>query len=42
MEHRYAFLPMTWLDFELGGAGVCCIHAADLREQRSAILALAG
>jgi len=41
MERRYDFLPMTWLDFELGGAGVCCIHAADLREQRSAILALA-
>ena len=41
MEHKYQFLPMTWIDFELGGAGVCCIHAEDLREQHSAILALA-
>lgn len=41
MEHKYQFLPMTWVDFELGGAGVCCIQAEDLREQHSAILALA-
>jgi ribosomal protein L3 glutamine methyltransferase len=41
MEQKYDFLPMTWLDFEMGGAGVCCIHAEDLRRQRSAILALA-
>lgn len=41
MEQKYAFLPMTWVDFEMGGAGVCCIYAADLRAQRSAILALA-
>jgi hypothetical protein len=41
MEQKYDFLPMTWLDFEMGGAGVCCIHAEDLRLQRSAILAVA-
>jgi ribosomal protein L3 glutamine methyltransferase len=41
MEHKYDFLPMTWLDFEMGGAGVCCIHAVDLRQQRPAILAVA-
>jgi len=41
LERKYAFLPMTWVDFEMGGAGVCCIHAADLRQQHSAILALA-
>jgi len=41
MEQKYDFLPMTWLDFAMGGAGVCCIHAEDLRRQRSAILALA-
>ena len=41
MAERYDFLPMTWIEFEHGGAGVCCIHAADLRRQRDAILALA-
>ena len=41
MEQKYDFLPMTWIDFEMGGAGVCCIHAEDLRQQRRAILALA-
>ena len=41
MERKYEFLPMTWIDFELGGAGVCCIRADDLRRQHSAILALA-
>ena len=41
MEHKYQFLPMTWSDFELGGAGVCCIRAEDLRQQHSAILELA-
>lgn len=41
MERRYDFLPMTWIDFEMGGSGVCCIHAEDLRRQRSAILSLA-
>ena len=33
MEQKYDFLPMTWIDFEMGGAGVCCIHAEDLRQQ---------
>ena len=30
MMERYAQLPMTWIDFDYGGAGVCCIQAADL------------
>ena len=30
MMQRYADLPMTWIDFEYGGSGVCCIQAADL------------
>lgn len=33
MMERYAFLPMTWIDFEFGGSGVCCIQAEDLRQQ---------
>ena len=41
MEQKYDFLPMTWVDFEMGGAGVCCIHAEDLRQHRCAILAAA-
>jgi hypothetical protein len=41
MAQKYDFLPMTWIDFEMGGAGVCCIQAADLRQQHSAIIALA-
>jgi ribosomal protein L3 glutamine methyltransferase len=41
MERKYDFLPMTWVDFEMGGGGVCCIQAEDLRQQHSAILALA-
>jgi ribosomal protein L3 glutamine methyltransferase len=41
MEQKYDFLPMTWVDFEMGGAGVCCIHAEDLRQHRCAILAVA-
>jgi ribosomal protein L3 glutamine methyltransferase len=41
MEQRYDFLPMTWLEFELGGAGVCCIEARDLRQQQPAITAIA-
>ena len=41
MEQKYDFLPMTWVDFEMGGTGVCCIHAEDLRQQHTAILALA-
>ena len=41
MEQKYDFLPMTWIDFEMGGAGVCCIHAEDLRQQCCAIVELA-
>jgi ribosomal protein L3 glutamine methyltransferase len=41
MERKYHFLPMTWPEFEFGGAGVCCIRACDLRQQRSAITAIA-
>ncbi len=32
MMQRYAQLPMTWIDFDYGGAGVCCIQAADLSQ----------
>jgi len=42
MEQKYDFLPMAWIDFELGGAGVCCIQARDLKEQQPSIVALAG
>jgi len=41
MEQKYDFLPMTWPEFELGGAGVCCIQARDLRQQQPAITAMA-
>jgi hypothetical protein len=41
MEQKYDFLPMAWIDFEMGGAGVCCIQAQDLRQQHSAITAIA-
>jgi ribosomal protein L3 glutamine methyltransferase len=41
MQQKYDFLPMTWIDFEMGGAGVCCILAQDLRQQHSAINAIA-
>ncbi len=41
MQQKYDFLPMAWIDFEFGGAGVCCIHAQDLRQQRSAVSAIA-
>ncbi len=32
MMQRYENLPMTWIDFEYGGSGVCCIQSADLRQ----------
>jgi len=32
MMDRYQFLPMTWVDFEYGGGGVCCIQARDLKQ----------
>ena len=41
MQQKYDFLPMAWIDFEMGGAGVCCIQAEDLRQQHSAITAIA-
>jgi ribosomal protein L3 glutamine methyltransferase len=41
MQQKYHFLPMTWIDFEMGGTGVCCILAQDLRQQHSAITAIA-
>ena len=33
MMEKYSFLPMTWLEFEFGGDGVCCIQSQDLRQQ---------
>ncbi len=39
MEEKYEFLPLTWIEFELGGGGVCCIRAQDLRRQQQAISA---
>ena len=41
MQRKYDFLPMAWIDFEMGGAGVCCIQARDLRQQHDAIAAIA-
>lgn len=41
MQRKYGFLPMTWIDFENGGAGVCCIRAEDLRGQQTVIDAVA-
>ncbi len=37
MMQKYEFLPMTWIDFEFGGSGVCCIHQSDLQQQQSKI-----
>ena len=41
LEDKYDFLPMTWIEFEYGGSGVCAIQAQDLKQQRSAITAVA-
>jgi ribosomal protein L3 glutamine methyltransferase len=41
LEQKYDFLPMTWVDFEYGGGGVCCIQAQDLKQQQAAVSALA-
>jgi len=41
LEQRYDFLPLTWVEFEFGGGGVCCIQAQDLKQQQSVIGALA-
>jgi hypothetical protein len=32
---------MTWIEFELGGGGVCAIQAQDLQQQQTAITAIA-
>jgi len=34
MMEKYPFLPMTWIDFEYGGKGVCCIYQEDLKQQQ--------
>lgn len=31
MMEKHPDLPLTWIEFEHGGSGVFCIHAADLR-----------
>ena len=41
MESKFDFLPMTWVEFEFGGGGVCFIGAQDLRQQQPAIMAIA-
>ncbi len=41
LDSKYAFVPMTWIDFEFGGGGVCCIQAVDLKQQQPAIIAIA-
>ena len=41
LEARYDFLPMTWIEFEFGGGGVCAILAQDLQQQQSALTAIA-
>lgn len=42
MVEKYAFLPMTWVDFEYGGSGVCCIVAADLKQHQKTIESVIG
>ena len=42
LEQKYHFLPMTWIEFEYGGHGVCAIQAQDLKQQQTAITAVAG
>jgi ribosomal protein L3 glutamine methyltransferase len=42
LENKYDFLPMTWIEFEFGGGGVCAIQAQDLQQQQTAIIAVAG
>lgn len=41
LESKYDFLPMTWVEFEFGGGGVCCIQSVDLKQQQPAIVAIA-
>jgi ribosomal protein L3 glutamine methyltransferase len=40
MMDKYSFLPMTWIDFEFGGSGVCCIQNQDLKQQKASIEAI--
>ena len=42
LESKYDFLPMTWIEFEFGGAGVCAIQAQDLKQQQSTLAAIVG
>ena len=42
LENKYDFLPMTWIEFEFGGGGVCAIQAQDLKQQHTAITAVTG
>jgi ribosomal protein L3 glutamine methyltransferase len=37
MMEKYTFLPMTWVEFEYGGSGVCCIQGSDLKQQQQMI-----
>lgn len=37
MMEKYSFLPMTWVEFECGGSGVCCIQGYDLKQQQKQI-----
>ncbi|MFV2033241.1 MAG: 50S ribosomal protein L3 N(5)-glutamine methyltransferase [Gammaproteobacteria bacterium] len=37
MMEKYAFLPMTWVEFEFGGSGVCCIQGFDLIQHQTSI-----
>ncbi|MCP4488059.1 MAG: 50S ribosomal protein L3 N(5)-glutamine methyltransferase [Gammaproteobacteria bacterium] len=32
MIEKFEFLPITWIDFEYGGNGVCCIQYQDLNQ----------
>lgn len=40
MMEKYNFLPMSWVDFEFGGSGVCCIQAVDLIQHRQRLTEL--
>ncbi|MCP4878134.1 MAG: 50S ribosomal protein L3 N(5)-glutamine methyltransferase [Gammaproteobacteria bacterium] len=41
LQGKYDFIPMTWIEFEFGGGGVCCIQARDLKQQQAAIATIA-
>ena len=32
MIDRFSFLPMTWVDLEYGGGGICCIQSQDIKQ----------